>query len=149
MIDIYFDDRQENFEIDNGVIEIVKKSIEEALNILGFDDAEVSVSFVDDNEIQELNRDYRGVDSATDVLSFPIDDEFSNILGDVVINTKRVLSQAEEFGHSKERELSYLTVHSILHLVGYDHENEEDKIEMRAKEKEIMDKLKIYKNWGW
>ena len=112
------------------------------------ENVEVSVSFVGDDEIRDLNRDYRGVDKSTDVLSFPMDDEFiieSRILGDVIINTRRVLEQAEELGHSKERELSYLTVHSILHLLGYDHMEDEDKKEMREREKLAMKELSIYR----
>ena len=109
---------------------------------------EVSVSFVGDDEIRDLNRDYRGVDKSTDVLSFPMDDEFiidNRILGDVIINTRRVMEQAEELGHSNERELSYLTVHSILHLLGYDHMEDEDKKEMREREKLAMKELSIYR----
>lgn len=148
-MNLLFDDRQSDIEITNDIIEIVKKSISEVLKEENLDDnVQVSISFVGDEEIQELNRDFRGVDSSTDVLSFPMDDEFKieeTILGDVIINTKRVVEQAEEFGHSNTRELSYLTVHSILHLLGYDHMEEEDKTVMRAKEKSIMKSLEIYR----
>ena len=101
-----------------------------------------------DDEIKGLNRDFRGVDKVTDVLSFPIDDEFmieNKILGDVIINTKRVMEQASELGHTNERELSYLTVHSILHLLGYDHMDEIEKREMREREKLAMKELSIYR----
>lgn len=148
-MNLLFDDRQSDIEITNDIIEIVKKSISEVLKEENLDDnVQVSISFVGDEEIQELNRDFRGVDSSTDVLSFPMDDEFKieeTILGDVIINTKRVIEQAKEFGHSNTRELSYLTVHSILHLLGYDHMEEEDKKVMRAKEKDIMKSLEIYR----
>ena len=148
-MNLLFDDRQSDIEITNDIIEIVKKSISEVLKEENLDDnVQVSISFVGDEEIQELNRDFRGVDSSTDVLSFPMDDEFKieeTILGDVIINTKRVVEQAKEFGHSNTRELSYLTVHSILHLLGYDHMEEEDKTIMRAKEKSIMKSLEIYR----
>lgn len=148
-MNLLFDDRQEDIEITNDMLDIVKISIAEVLKEEEIDEnVQVSISFVGDEEIQRLNKDFRGVDSSTDVLSFPMDDEFQieeTILGDVIINTKRVLEQAKEFGHSNTRELSYLTVHSILHLLGYDHMEDEDKEIMRSKEKSIMDSLKIYR----
>lgn len=148
-MNLLFDDRQEDIEITSDMIDVIKKSILEVLKEEDLDEnVQVSISFVGDEEIRELNRDFRGVDKSTDVLSFPMDDEFQieeTMLGDVIINTKRVLEQAEEFGHSNTREFSYLTVHSILHLLGYDHMEDKDKLEMRAKEKIIMDNLKIYR----
>lgn len=141
---IYFDNRQDLIKIDEEIENIVEKSIEAALKEIEFtDDYEVSVSFVCDEEIHELNRDYRGVDRTTDVLSFPMDDEFTNMLGDIVININKVIEQAKEYGHSEKREISYLTVHSTLHLMGFDHEEEEDKKEMRAVEDRVMEKLEI------
>lgn len=108
-------------------------------------DGEVSISLVSSDAMHELNKEYRGVDATTDVLSFP---QVSSIeeaqkqsylfLGDVVINLDKVARQAIEYGHSEARELSYLTVHSLYHLLGYDHETDEDKALMRAKEKHIM-----------
>lgn len=123
------------------------------LLILDPDRIEISLSFVSLEEIHRLNRDYRGVDSPTDVLSFPMVDDFAGLqemyedlgklpdellLGDVVICTDKALQQAEEYGHSKERELVYLFTHSVLHLLGYDHMEEEDKRRMRAREEEVM-----------
>lgn len=146
MID--FENRQDVLPISDEDLDIIKMSVEASLELCNIDkEYYVSVSFVDDNEIKNLNRDYRNVDKVTDVLSFPMDEEYDDkiILGDIVINMSRVLSQAKEFGHSNRRELSYLCVHSTLHLLGYDHIEEEDRIIMRAKEKEIMDKLKIYR----
>lgn len=106
---------------------------------------QVSVSFVDEETIQELNRTYRDVDSITDVLSFPQFDDLAELpeegifsLGDVVICQQRAREQAEEFGHSYERELIYLFTHSMLHLLGYDHMEEEDQREMRAQEEAVM-----------
>lgn len=107
---------------------------------------EVSISLVDAETIHRLNREYRGVDRVTDVLSFPLDErdpEGCLLLGDVVINLQKVKEQAKEYGHSEKRELSYLTVHSLLHLLGYDHEEEEDKRQMRDKEKRILANLAI------
>lgn len=148
-MEVYYDDRQDNIKITEEMKNLIEKSIKAVLKVEELDDdVEVSVSFVGDEEIRDLNRDYRGVDKSTDVLSFPMDDEFiidNRILGDVIINTRRVMEQAEELGHSHERELSYLTVHSVLHLLGYDHMEDEDKIEMREREKLSMKELEIYR----
>ncbi|MDO4392840.1 MAG: rRNA maturation RNase YbeY [Bacillota bacterium] len=111
---------------------------------------EISLTFVDGDSIREINRMYRDVDSVTDVLSFPMIEDFNDIiegeeilLGDVVINMDKVKEQAEEFGHSLQREAVYLFVHSVCHLLGYDHMEEEDKVEMRAREEEIMKLLEL------
>ena len=148
-MEVYYDDRQDDIKITDEIKNLIEKSIAAVLKVENRDEnVEVSVSFVGDEEIRDLNRDYRGVDKSTDVLSFPMDDEFiivSRILGDVIINTRRVMEQAEELGHSNERELSYLTVHSILHLLGYDHMEDEDKREMREREKLAMKELSIYR----
>ena len=148
-MEIYYDDRQDDIEITEEIKNLIEKSISAVLKVENLDEnVEVSVSFVGDDEIRDLNREYRGVDKSTDVLSFPMDDEFiidNRILGDVIINTRRVMEQAEELGHSNERELSYLTVHSILHLLGYDHMEDEDKKEMREREKLAMKEISIYR----
>lgn len=148
-MEVYYDDRQDHIKITDEIKNLIEKSIAAVLKVENLDEnVEVSVSFVGDEEIRDLNRDYRGVDKSTDVLSFPMDDEFiivSRILGDVIINTRRVMEQAKELGHSNERELSYLTVHSILHLLGYDHMEDEDKREMREREKLAMKELSIYR----
>ncbi|MFR7759663.1 rRNA maturation RNase YbeY [Peptoniphilus sp. HMSC062D09] len=148
-MEIYYDDRQDDIKITDEIKNLIEKSIAAVLKVENLhENVEVSVSFVGDEEIRDLNRDYRGVDKSTDVLSFPMDDEFiidNRILGDVIINTRRVMEQAEELGHSEERELSYLTVHSILHLLGYDHMEDEDKKEMREREKLAMKELSIYR----
>lgn len=149
MIDVLFDDRQDIMEI----TEVNMKAIENAIEtVLISEDRhgvfEVSVSFVTNDEIRTLNREYRNVDSETDVLSFPMDeDEFDGIiiLGDIVLSTQKIIEQANDFEHSLEREMLYLTVHSMLHLLGYDHISSEEKEEMRTKEKEIMKKLQIFK----
>lgn len=116
------------------------------------EDAEVSILLVDNATIQEMNRDYRNKDTATDVLSFPLEEDVEGagepmviggpperMLGDIVISVERTLEQASEYGHSFERELSFLTVHGLLHLLGHDHETdaEAEKI-MRAEEKRIL-----------
>ena len=138
---------------------MVKRSIKTALAEEGVDcDCEIFVMLTDDEEIHEINLENRGVDRATDVLSFPYNNltagEFDAdecdynyetdcvSLGDMVISMERCKAQAEEFGHSFEREVSYLKVHSTLHLLGYDHEDEgEQKKQMRAREDEIMSKM--------
>ena len=115
--------------------------------------ASISVSFVDKAEIKKLNKEYRGVDKVTDVLSFPLyesgcipePDELEEgeelALGDVVICEEVCEAQAKEYGHSIEREIIYLFTHSVFHLLGYDHETEEDKADMRAREEEVMSLL--------
>lgn len=112
---------------------------------------EISVTFVQPDEIQSLNHAYRGIDRVTDVLSFPqfadLTEEAPEVgeicLGDVVICKDKAEEQAQEFGHAFEREIIYLFVHSVLHLLGYDHEAEADKKIMRQREEEIMQYMEI------
>lgn len=111
-------------------------------------DAEISLVFVDDQEIRNLNKTYRDLDVPTDVLSFPMyergDDQLVNsdeevlLLGDIVISLETALRQAQEYGHSLEREVAYLMVHGLLHLLGYDHLVEEEKKIMRQREEELL-----------
>ena len=147
-MEIYFDD--ERGDLEEKTEKYMRKSAEECVLREGLDAERcaVSVTFTDKDGIKELNRDYRGVDSVTDVLSFPQYDDFEEIpgegeilLGDVVICRERAAEQAREFGHSLDREMIYLFTHSILHLLGYDHMEEEEKREMRLKEEEVMDFL--------
>ncbi len=147
-MNIYFSEEE---NIDQQIIETMKHAAEycAALEGLDSDICEISVSFVSEDTIHELNRDYRGTDRVTDVLSFPqyesVEDMQGDLieLGDVVICEKRAREQAEEFGHSYEREIIYLFVHSVLHLLGYDHMEEGEKQVMRAREEEVMDHLGI------
>ena len=111
---------------------------------------EISLTLVDADEIQQLNRDYRNVDKVTDVLSFPQYDDLNDLpedgeimLGDVIICRQRAEEQAEEFGHSVEREMVYLFVHSVCHLLGYDHMEDDEKAEMRAKEESVMEQINV------
>ncbi|MEA5094409.1 Endoribonuclease YbeY [bioreactor metagenome] len=150
MISVLFDNRQDIMEITEAnekAIETAVETVLKAENQSG--NYEVSVSFVSNEEIRSLNKDFRNVDSETDVLSFPMDDddEFDGviILGDIVLSTQRIIEQANEFGHSLEREMIYLTVHSMLHLLGYDHMTTSEKEEMRQREKEIMKELQLFK----
>ena len=148
-MNIVFDNEE---KVGSELLNKMEESVEHALLLEGIDSdrVEVSVSFVSLDEIHDLNKEYRGVDNPTDVLSFPQferDEEVPDFgpiyLGDVVICTDKAKSQAEEFGHSYERELIYLFTHSILHLLGYDHMIESEKKEMRLREEEIMNKLGI------
>lgn len=149
MINVLFDNRQDIMEITDDSFKAIEKAIEFVIKAEELEeDFEVSVSFVTNEEIKELNKEFRNVDSETDVLSFPMDDEeFEGviILGDIVLSTQRIIEQANDFGHSLEREMAYLTVHSMLHLLGYDHMNGDEKEEMRSREKEIMKELQIFK----
>lgn len=123
---------------------------EEGLTEDEFNRAEISVTFLKSDKIQKLNYEYRGKDKSTDVLSFPMyesmdefPDEGELQLGDVVINKEQAQVQADEYGHTFKREMVYLFVHSLLHLLGYDHEDREDKKIMRKREEEIMEELDI------
>lgn len=113
-------------------------------------DSEVSLTFVHNDEIQELNRDYRQKDTPTDVISFALQEEGEDelhvigeeipiMLGDIVISIDKAKEQAEEYGHPLERELGFLALHGFLHLLGYDHINEEDSKKMFSRQKEILD----------
>lgn len=134
---------------------LIKKAAAAALQAEGVENAIISVMLTDDEGIHWVNREFRNVDRATDVLSFPLNEltpgAFSPedceidpetgaaLLGDMMISVPRCEAQGEEFGHGYEREIMYLTVHSVLHLLGYDHMDEgEMKQQMRAREKEIM-----------
>lgn len=114
------------------------------------ENAQVSVTFVDDAAIHELNREHRGVDRPTDVLSFPqfeadeeIPEGMPHVLGDLVVSLETARRQAEEYGHSEEREIAFLLVHGFLHLLGYDHETAEEEAEMREEQRVLLDRLGI------
>ncbi len=123
--------------------------------ILEHKDFEITVTLTDGETIREINREHRGIDSETDVLSFPLWDRrggekpFENpetgciMLGDIIISLPRLKEQAEEYGHSQKREAAYLCIHGVLHLLGFDHMVDDEKTEMRAKEEELLSQLKI------
>lgn len=111
---------------------------------------EISLTLVDSEEIRDLNCSYRNVDKVTDVLSFPQYDDLNQLpeneeilLGDVVICKQQAEIQAQEYGHSLEREMVYLFIHSVCHLLGYDHMEEDEKAEMRAKEESVMERINV------
>ncbi len=145
-VDLY--NRQRKERVDDALRELVTSALKAAFEYEGVDaDSEVSVTFVSDAGIRRLNREYRGIDRATDVLSFPlfegdISEAFDGEryqLGDVVLSLERARAQAELYGHSFERETAFLCVHSALHLMGYDHElGEAEDIDMRCRQREIM-----------
>lgn len=129
---------------------LVRRAVLATLEYEGVDaDCEVSVTFTDNGGIRALNREYRDIDRATDVLSFPQIDygegeeiEGRAMLGDIVLSLERAREQAEEFGHSFERECAFLCAHSTLHLLGYDHElSDEDDADMCRRQSEIMEKM--------
>ncbi|SDK38290.1 rRNA maturation RNase YbeY [Natronincola ferrireducens] len=148
-MELIIDNRQDKVNLETDLIEILTKVVEECLVYEGWDeDYEVSLSLVDNHEIQELNRIYRGKDCATDVLSFPMVDDNSpmteeKILGDIVISVEKAVEQAEEYQHSLKREIAFLTTHSMFHLMGYDHMDEEARRIMDGKEKAVLNKLGI------
>lgn len=144
-----FLNEQEDFNITEELEKKLEKVVAYALEYEQYErSCTVCVSFVDEEQIHSLNKEFRDVDRVTDVLSFPdgtVNPEDGEVfLGDVIICTKRALEQAEEFGHSIERELSFLCAHSVLHLLGYDHETgEQDEQIMFKKQGEILENLGI------
>lgn len=150
-MNIIFDNRQEFIDIKDSLLDKIRMVILECLEFEGYDsDYEVSLSFVTNDEIQQINKEFRGIDNITDVLSFPLltDDsfeiEYEEIsLGDIVISIERANEQAKEFNHSLEREICFLICHSMFHLLGYDHLEEDEAVEMHKKEEFVLNKLGI------
>lgn len=163
---IFLDNRQDKIEmtedLENKIEDIIEYTLkEEGVNI----PFEISIIFIDNKEIRKINKEQRDIDKATDVLSFPmldyedgkifkemyLDYEFdfcdlnegNLVLGDMALSLEKAAEQAEEYGHSFIREVMYLVVHSILHLLGYDHMEEKDKVLMRKREEEILNKFNI------
>ena len=142
---IYFENMQDQHRVTYALKMLVRNSIEATLAFENVaDPCEVSVTFADNDGIQAINREYRQIDAPTDVLSFPLFEEQGGKkqLGDIVLSLERCAAQAEEFGHSFERECAFLTVHSTLHLLGYDHVNgEEEEMDMRKRQTAIVEKM--------
>lgn len=163
---IYVDNRQDKLDVNDEIIKKLEDTIlfalkEEEVNV----PCEISLVFVDNDEIREINRENRNIDRETDVLSFPMleydegkvykecykDEKFDEtfmdgeelVLGDIVLSLEKAEEQSKEFNHSFQREASYLVVHSVLHLLGYDHMEEGEKAIMRKREEEILNKLNI------
>ena len=143
---------QKAIKVPSGLRILIRRACNAVLEYEHFDDpAEISVTFVDNARIHELNKEYRDKDSATDVLSFPLgengeydidEDNGCKLLGDIVISMERAMEQANLYGHPLQREVAFLTVHSMLHLLGYDHVNGGlEKTIMREKEEEALGRL--------
>ena len=154
MYEITYLNIDENTEYEKTVKKVLEKCFEEE----GLMDSKliITVTFTNPEEIRKINKKYRKIDKATDVLSFPMFEKeeleqkiaskdflYEDMLGDLIISIEKVKEQAIEYGHSFERELSYMLVHGFYHLMGYDHIEEEDKKKMRPKEKKILNELKI------
>ncbi|MBQ4135778.1 MAG: rRNA maturation RNase YbeY [Clostridia bacterium] len=147
---IYFLNEQSLFEITYAQKHLIRRAIKSTLEYEGYkNNAEISLTFTDNEKIRRINSEFRKIDKPTDVLSFPLTDyentpssladEPSGSLGDIVISLERAKEQADEFGHSLDREIAFLTVHSMLHLLGYDHvDSEADELDMRRRQSEIL-----------
>lgn len=148
----------EGIEEKNIYEEIIKKVLQQCMKEENIENSKLSITITltTPKQIQKINKEYRNVDKATDVLSFPmfekdeLDEKIKNndfvhedILGDIIISIEKVEEQAKEYNHSFERELSYMLVHGFYHLMGYDHIEEKDKKLMRPKEEHVLNKLKI------
>ena len=147
-------------KVPSGLRILIRRSCNAVLDFEHFDGpAEISVTFVDNNRIHELNKEYRNKDSATDVLSFPLgengeydidEDNGCKLLGDIVISVERAIEQAQMYGHSLRREIGFLTVHSMLHLLGYDHEGSNlEALRMREKEELVLTKLGLQRDMSF
>ena len=144
-------DNRTDFEISGEIMEAVEKACLETLKYEEFDeDCEISLSFVTNEEIHQINRQFRNVDAPTDVLSFPqltfeegeeadVNENGEIVLGDIIISVERAKEQAEEYGHGLKREIAFLTVHSMLHLLGYDHMEKDKEEDMFRRQKEILE----------
>ncbi len=158
MLKLEFTNEQERILVPDKLLSLIKAVAEQTLLSEGFTkDAELNVLLTDNPSIREINRAQRGVDASTDVLSFPML-EFLNgemddcagdycdgflLLGDMVLSLEQAALQAAEYGHSFEREVGYLTCHSVLHLLGYDHEKKQERALMREKEEAVMAALNL------
>ena len=159
---MYTENEQSRESVNELLLAQVRSAISATLDFEGIDQAcEVSVTFTDNEQIRRLNAQYRGIDSATDVLSFPLEDfededydcedsdpdgeeecEIPLMLGDIVLSLERAREQADTYGHSFEREVAFLCVHSTLHLLGYDHETaDEDEMDMRVRQRKILESI--------
>ncbi|CAG9612738.1 Endoribonuclease YbeY [Bacillus rhizoplanae] len=144
----FFDETE---EVKEEYVDMIQQLVEKAAETESVEDgAELSITFVNNERIQEINREYRDKDQPTDVISFAMEDmgegemeivgvEMPRMLGDIIISIPRTKEQAEEYGHSFERELGFLAVHGFLHLLGYDHMTEEEEKVMFGRQKEILD----------
>lgn len=159
-LELAWSNEQDKMEIDEHLIDLLNKALQIAAEAEGISEGEVALTFVDDEAIHELNRDYRGIDRPTDVLSFAMnesmDDELeivyeleedeevdglTDVLGDIIISVDRAKLQSEDYGHSLEREIGFLFVHGFLHLIGYDHQDAESEAEMMGKQEAALARI--------
>ncbi|TYP78005.1 rRNA maturation RNase YbeY [Paenibacillus methanolicus] len=159
-IQLDWSNEQEKVELPEAFVGKLEELLKLAAQAEGIEDGEVSLTFVTDEEIHSLNREYRNIDRPTDVLSFAIqevtDEELDivyevesedeevpleGMLGDIIISVERAAAQAEEYGHSLERELGFLFVHGFLHLIGYDHQDDENEAVMTRKQEAVLSQV--------
>ena len=156
-VKVYITDGQKKIKLPTGTRLLIRKACIATLKLEDFDyPAEVNVTLVNDETIKEMNSKFRNIDASTDVLSFPLGENGdydinpetgAKMLGDIVISVEHALSQADLYGHGIEREVAFLTVHSMLHLLGYDHElGGLEKTIMREKEEKVLDALGLAVN---
>ncbi|TKH42192.1 rRNA maturation RNase YbeY [Paenibacillus sp. FSL R10-2782] len=156
-LQLAWNNEQNDMVIHESLIGLLNTLLEEAGKVEGVTEGEVALTFVNDEQIHELNREYRGIDRPTDVLSFamketldeeleiiyepddggPLDD-VPDVLGDIIISVQTAQAQSEEYGHSIEREIGFLFVHGFLHLLGYDHQDEASEAEMMGKQEAVL-----------
>ena len=159
-VKVIISNEQTDFRIPTGVRMLVRRCCTAVLVQEKFTDpAEISVTFVDDDQIHALNKEYRNIDRSTDVLSFPLGengvydiniDTGAKLLGDIVISIPHALDQADRYGHSLQREIGFLTVHSMLHLLGYDHVNGGiESVRMREKEEAVLTQMGLKRNGSY
>ncbi|MFW6308550.1 MAG: rRNA maturation RNase YbeY [bacterium] len=140
MIKVKINNKISEKKVDEELFDLFEKIVREGVRLEGYNKGEVSIALVNDENIKKLNQKYRNLNQPTDVLSFPLDDE---LLGDIIISVETAYRQAEEYGHSFQREMSYLLTHGLLHILGYDHKNPGDKKQMRQKEERILSKFNL------
>ena len=159
-VKVTISNQQNKVKIPAGVRLLIRRCCHAVLELEKFEgSAEISVSFVDNEQIHKLNKEYREIDKPTDVLSFPLgeDGKFdknpdtgSFMLGDIVISVEKAIEQSEEYGHSLQREIAFLTVHSMLHLLGYDHvDGGVEAVRMREKEENVLTNLGLKRNGSY
>ena len=157
MLELYFNDEDQT--IDAEILELLSKLLVHAAHEEGVPShAEISVTFMSDEEIQAINAEYRGIDKPTDVISFALEeqsageieiqvmDDMPTVLGDIIISAETAKRQADAYGHSFKREIGFLALHGFLHLLGYDHLTDEDEKKMFGRQKEILESFGLERN---
>ncbi|RRJ66709.1 rRNA maturation RNase YbeY [Paenibacillus oralis] len=159
-LQLAWSNEQDKMEIGQDLIDLLDRALQTAGEAEGITEGEVALTFVDDAAIHELNRDYRGIDRPTDVLSFAMNesldeeleivyeleedeelDDLADVLGDIIISVEKAKAQSDEYGHSIEREIGFLFVHGFLHLLGYDHQDAASEAEMMGKQEAALAKV--------